>query len=343
MQYRNKLILSLSVISATVLALSGCGQDEVVEKKKMIMGTLVDIKMYDSFRSEEESKDFVDKAFLTMENIDHLMSRFRDDSEVNLINRSKVNEPIEVSGDLLSVINKADELYMITDGAFDITTAPLLRLWGFYDDGAVLVPTDEEIQKTLTLTGQGKMLIDKEYGFVGFREKGMEIDLSGIAKGFAVDQAINTLKREGVRSALVEAGGDIYCLGSAPGGKPWKVGLKHPRKNAIMTVLKLKDIAVATSGDYENFKEFGEKRFSHIINPRTGYPVRQSPISVTVLARDCTTADGLATALSVLGSKRGLSLVNQLPDVEAILVLSDKESIKIETSEGLNGLYKFKK
>jgi len=335
--------LSLSVISITVLILSGCGQDEIVEKKKMIMGTWVDVKMYDSFRSKEESEDFIDKAFLRMENIDHLMSRFRDDSEVSLINRSKVNEPIKVSGDLLSLINKADKLSIITDGAFDITIAPLLRLWGFYDDSTPLAPTDEEIQKTLILTGHGKILIDREYGFVGFREKGMEIDLSGIAKGFAVDQAINTLKREGVRSALVDAGGDIYCLGSAPEGKPWKVGLKHPRKNTIMTVLTLKDIAVATSGDYENFKEFEEEHFSHIINPRTGYPVRQSPISVTVLARDCTTADGLATALSVLGSKMGLLLVNQLPDVEAILVLSDNGEIKIETSEGLNGLYKFKK
>ena len=322
--------------------MSGCGHAPIVKKTRLLMDTWVSIKAHDRFRSPKKIKELIDKAFSGMERVDELTSRFREDSEISRINRLRPDKSIKVSPQTLMAINKAGDIYKITDGAFDITVTPLVKLWGFYGNEKHAIPSEEEIREALELVGQEDMLVDKEYGYVGLSKKGAELDLSGIAKGFAVDEAVNILKREGIRNALIDAGGDIYCLGSAPDGKPWKVGVRHPRKNKIISTLELGDIAVATSGGYEKYLIIDGKRFSHIIDPRSGYPARQMPLSVTVLARDCATADGLATALSVLGPENGLLLIDELEQTEAIIISDEGSSLRIDLSEGLKGLYEFK-
>ena len=159
---------------------------------------------------------------------------------------------------------------------------------------------------------------------VKFKVLGAKIDLGAIAKGFAVDCAIRKLKEQGISSCLINAGGDIYCLGDKS-GKPWKVALQNPRQSGLLDHLKLKDRAVATSGDYQQFFIKGSKRYSHILDPRTGYPADRGVISSTVVAPDCLTADALATAIFVIGKDKGSLLAQKFKDVELIVItVSDK-------------------
>ncbi len=305
------------------------------------MGTWVSIKVCDSFRKPKQLKSVIKKAFSEIENVDRLLSRFNEKSEVSGINTLKPFETIKVSVETVTVLNKSEEINKITDGAFDVTVLPLIKLWGAYGGKNNLVPPRHEVKKALEFVGPDNLLFDKQYGNVSVLKQGVGIDLSGIAKGFAVDRAIESLRRDGIKNAMIDAGGDIYCLGSGPEGRPWQIGLKHPRENKIITTLQLRDMAVATSGDYENYILINGERFSHIIDPRTGYPVKDAPISVTVLAADCITADALATAISVMGAEKGLALVNTLEWVEAVIISEGNDSLKIDVSEGLKEIYEF--
>jgi len=331
----------LKLFIAIAILIAGCERGSpIVKKTQPLMGTWVSISVYEPDIGPEKVREAIRKAFEAIEKIDSLMSAYDDQSEISRINRSGANKSLEISPDTLAVLNKSAWINKISRGAFDITIQPLIELWGFYDGGGSAIPTNEEIEEVLAFVGQNKLIIDKEYGYISKSKKDIKIDLSGIAKGFAVDAAISMLMRDDVRNALVDAGGDIYCLGSGAKNS-WKVGIKHPRKNKIISTLELKNIAVATSGDYENFKTVNSQRFSHIIDPRTGYPVRNKPVSVTVLAPDCATADGLATALTVMGAEDGLALVERLDFTEAIFISQNNESLRIEVSEGLKGLYEF--
>ena len=326
----------LLIVLVSAMSMNGCGENVIIKKTRSLMNTWVSVKAHDPFINQKRITKAIEDAFSGIEKIDTRMSTFRRDSQISLVNKLKANELIKVSPEIIRVINKANEIHDLSDGAFDITVFPLVKLWNSYGDR---IPPRNEVAQTQALVGQEKLVIDKKYGYVGVSEEGMALDLSGIAKGFAVDEAINILKRQGVRNALIDAGGDIYCLGSGPDKRPWRVGLKHPRRDELIATLRLKDIAVATSGDYENFKIKDGKRFSHIIDPRTGYPIKDMPVSVTVLAADCVTADGLATAISVMGSEKGLELINSLDRVEGIVISEVGGSLKIDVSEGLEGLY----
>ncbi|MFQ5835694.1 MAG: FAD:protein FMN transferase, partial [bacterium] len=166
----------------------------------------------------------------------------------------------------------------------------------------------------------------------GFQKKGMQIDLGGIAKGYAVDRAIESLRKNGIRRALVNAGGDLYALGSGPGKEKWQVGIQDPREeDKLLGIIKVKDVGVATSGDYRRYFTIEGRRFSHIVNPKTGQTVQDVPMSVTVIAPDATTADALATGVFVLGPQKGIELIESLPQVEGMIV---SEGMKRISSKG---------
>jgi len=174
-----------------------------------------------------------------------------------------------------------------------------------------------------------------EGNWVRFKEKGMQIDLGGIAKGYAVDKAIEVLKKNGVRQALVNAGGDLYALGKTSQGEKWGIGIQHPRQEGnIFAVIKVKDGAVATSGDYQRYFMLEGKRFAHIVNPMTGWTVQDVPMSVTIIAPDAVSADALATGVFVLGPEEGMKLIEGLGGIEGMIV---SEEMKIVTSSGWGG------
>jgi thiamine biosynthesis lipoprotein len=205
-----------------------------------------------------------------------------------------------------------------TSGAFDITVQPLMELWGF-NTPAPAVPDRAQIEERRRSVNWRNLAI--EHGQVVRRNAATRIDLGGIAKGYAVAEAVRVLKDAGIRSALVDAGGDIYAFGRT-GGRPWRVGIRNPRGEGIIGVLDLCEQSLATSGDYERCFERDGVRYHHILDPATGYPAG-GVVSVTVLSSNATLADAWSTALFVLSAQRGLECAEAVPDVDALIVTSE--------------------
>ena len=308
-----------------------------VSRSRVIMGTLVQIKVIHEGILEKELNSAIDKAFEVMEEIDRLMSNYKEDSEVSRVNKLKENERMRLDPQTFDVIQRSKEFGKLTSGAFDITVEPLLELWGVYSGGVPRVPDDDEIKKALGLIGYDKIVLDKEKETIGFTKEGVRIDLGGIAKGYAVDKAMESLGNSGIRNALVEAGGDIFVRGSGTNFSGWRIGVQHPRKEGeYLTILELEDKAVSTSGDYERYFIINNKRYSHIIDPRTGLPKSNVPASVTVIAQDSTTADTLATAVFVLGAENGIRLIESMTGVEGMIVSEKNGSLIIDKSHGFD-------
>jgi thiamine biosynthesis lipoprotein len=326
----------LVVILSTVVFFSGCGAREF-KRTRILMGTLVKISVVDRDKSPEQIKKAIDKAFFEIENIDRLMSVYRSESEVSRLNRLKQGRMMAVSDELLEVIRRSIRISRLSLGAFDLSSAPLVELWGFGRKGKREdLPSPEEIKESLSTVGYRKIIIDKRKKEIGFAQQGMKIDLGGIAKGYAVDKAIEILKKEKIDNALIDAGGDLYCLGLNAKKIPWVIGIKDPRHSwRVIRTLKLRDRACATSGDYENFFLKNGRRFSHLIDPRTGWPVQNGIISVTVLAPSCLEADALATAVFVLGERKGLKLIDGLAKTEAIVITQKDSCLTTYFSKGI--------
>ena len=245
----------------------------------------------------------VSAAFEEFRRIDGLMSLHRADSELSQVNARASIEPVAISADLFRVITKAQEIAGITEGSFDITIRPLAELWGFIWKEYHL-PTAEQLEDVLPRVNYRLVQLDAEHRTVHF--PGVSLDLGGIAKGFAVDCAIEKLRSVGVTAAMVKAGGDLRVIGVPPGKTNWIVQLEDPAKEGRRTNVPLRDAALSTSGNYENYFEIGGVRYSHILNPRTGWPI-QGMAACTVIAPTCIESDALATACFVYGMEKSLA------------------------------------
>lgn len=322
--------------------LAGCGTQGLSKRTELAMGTVVEIVVLNHGNNPSRIQKAVDQAFDAIRRVEGLMSRYRPDSEISRLNEPGRANLIRLSPQTMEVIQRSLELSKETDGAFDITVLPLEEMWRFHTQSAGKIPSQVQIDDVLKLVGFNKVIIDEDEGKVDFSQPGMKVDLGGIAKGFAVDKAIQALKKGGINNAMVNAGGDIYCVGRGKDLRGWKIGIQHPRKRGhLLAALTVSDRAVATSGDYERYVEVEGKMYSHIIDPCNGWPVSEMPMSVTVLAPDCTTADGLATAIFVLGPERGLKLLERLDDIEGVIVTSEDGRPKTMVSEGLKGKLRF--
>jgi len=287
--------------------LSGCQNKPLYKDTQVMMGTFVEVVSAD--------KRAAGIAFAEIQRIENLLSKYNPRSEVSQLNKLG---KLKVSPEAFYIIKKAIEFWRLSDGAFDITVVPLADLWGFTDKKYKL-PKDQKIRNVLNLIGSDKIILQDKDNVVKFRIPGIKIDLGAIAKGYAVDCAVKKLKEAGINSCLINAGGQIYCLGDNF-GTPWKVAIKNPRGKTVIGYLKLKDKAVATSGDYEQYFFKNNKRYSHILNPKTGYPADSGIVSVTVVAQDGLTSDALATAIFVLGKAKGQALVKRFPDIEVKII-----------------------
>ncbi len=260
----------------------------------------------------------IDLALDRMQEVDTKFSAHNPKSPVYAFNHE--GKPIS-DPEIVSVAAMALRIARESDGAFDITIAPLLELWGFYGDAPHL-PRDQEIKACLRRIGFQYLLIKKQE--LQKTKDDVEIDLGGIAKGYAVGEAVKVLKEKGVTSAIIDAGGDVYALGNR-GGKPWKVGIKDPRGGKdLLGYLEVEDLAVMGSGDYERFFEKDGKRYHHIFDPKTGYPTEELTGS-TLIYPDPTAADAWNTALFVLGPQKGLELAEKTPEMEVIMVTKSGE------------------
>lgn len=265
-----------------------------------------------------------------LDDINRSMSPYLKDSEISRFNRFlKAGAEFRISADFLDVMKAAARIYQLSDGAWDGTVNPLVDLWGFGRAGrADQVPAAEKISALLGDIGFDKIEI-RETGALVKRQASVTLDLSSIAKGFGVDQVAGVLRAAGFTDFLVEIGGEVRAAGIRPDRRPWRVGINRPKPEAgpdeIYMVVSLKGQALATSGDYRQFFVQDGRRYSHIIDPKTGYPVAHRAVSVSVLADNCTLADGLATAVMVMGAERGLALINRLDGVEGLIVVENPD------------------
>ncbi|MBD3181639.1 FAD:protein FMN transferase [Candidatus Poribacteria bacterium] len=317
-------------ILLTLSCLTACERKH--RESSFLMTTIVEITVVGN---SGKSNSDIDMAFKEIERIDRLMNVYSEDSEISRINNKAGIETVKVSEDTINVLTLALNLANKTEGALDITIAPLINLWGFGDDKHEIPPNDI-IAKTIKFVDYTRLKLNSQENTVFLHEKGMKIDVSGIAKGYAVDRAIQILKERGVKNFLVNAGGDIYASGKPPGKDFWTIGIRHPRDSSkLLGVLKLKDKAVATSGDYENYFEVDGVRYCHILNPRTGFPVTDI-MSATIIADTTAEADALATAIFPMGADKGMKMAEEMPGVEVIIVTGlDERNMKILKSSGI--------
>ena len=330
--------LKTALLIFSVLLSVGCGfQKEVVFSGKT-MGTTYHIKVIAGLF--EIKKDLQDKIEMRLEEINRSMSTFRKNSEISRFNAlRRTGEKFYISDDFLYVMTVAKNLYTITEGAWDGTIKPLVKLWGFDNSKNIRkIPGEKEIQTILSNIGFNYIEISANRYLVK-RKASVSLDLASIAKGYAVDQIAMLIRTNGIKNFLVEIGGEIFASGLRKDGKQWKIGINRPHKDApydqVYKVLTLQNKAFATSGDYRNYFELDGKRFSHILDPRNGYPVLNGVVSVSILANTCTFADGLATAVMVLGHEKGLELVTRLDFVECLIVVQKNDGALIDYfSEG---------
>jgi thiamine biosynthesis lipoprotein len=270
------------------------------------------------------------------------MSTWINDSEISRFNNlKKAGEKIEISDDFLQVMIVAKELYRLTGGAWDGTVNPLVNLWGFGSTGPTnTIPPPEVITPLVSDLGF-KYIQILESRHLAKKKGSITLNLASIAKGYAVDKIAEMIERKGIKNFLVEIGGEVYAAGTRVDGQPWKIGINTPRPDAphdkVYKAITIRNKAFATSGDYRNFFEINGQRYSHIIDPRTGYPVDNGVVSVSVIADSCTFADGLATALMVMGPEKGLALVNRLDRVESLIIVRKAGEQLVEYySKGFN-------
>ena len=244
-----------------------------------------------------------------LEEVDASMSNWRDDSELSRFSAHHSAEPFAASPALRRVVAAAQQIRVASDGALDVTVAPLVRAWGFGPGGDRSPPSEAELTELAAHVGGAKLTVTAE-ALVKATPK-LELDLSAIAKGYAVDLVSERLADAGFTSSLVEIGGELRTRGQAPGDRAWRVGIEQPGSSSEQRVgarLPLGDRALATSGDYRNYYERDGARLSHTLDPRTGRPIAHRLASVSVISQDCMSADGWATALNVLGPEAGFAL-----------------------------------
>ena len=281
---------------------------------RAIMGTAIHVELWHTDKSIAEKN--IQRVFTEMRRIDSTMSPYKKDSELSLINQQASKHPLKISTELFNLIQQSINISKISKGAFDITFASVGR---FYDYRKKIKPTENQLSTNLKKINYKNIKLNKDDTTIFFTQTGTRIDLGGIAKGHAVDNAIKLLQQQGITQAMVSAGGDTRIIGDK-GGRPWYVGIRHPRdKNKSAVVLPLSQTAISTSGDYERYFIKDDVRHHHIIKPSTGDSARELR-SVSILGSDSTTVDALSTTVFILGLNKGMKLISKLPNTEAIVI-----------------------
>jgi thiamine biosynthesis lipoprotein len=279
------------------------------------MGT--DARLEVAAPSLSAAREMMSAAVREIRTVEERMSTYRPDSEISRLNRLGAVQAVELSAHTLRVLEAAARASELTGGAFDVTYAPLRTLWRKASQ-AGQVPSEEDIRQAVSCIGWRNLLV--EGNKARFLVPGMEVDLGGIAKGYAIELAAEAMMRAGARSGIVDVGGDLRLFGLPDGRPSWLVEVKRPPGVPEQIILAVPPCGITTSGDYARGFQVGDKSFSHIIDPRTGWPVA-SMASVTVVAPDTTTADGLSCGLSVMGPERGIALVDSLPGIQCMMMV----------------------
>jgi thiamine biosynthesis lipoprotein len=307
------------------------GKEKLVTVKKVLklMGTRFELTVV--AQNEEIGYINIQEGVAEITRIEKMISSWDTDSETSLINKNAGIKPVKVSSELFRLIERAKKISEITDGAFDISYASMDNIWKF--DGSMdKLPTEMEVNASISKIGHHKILLDEAAQTIFLKEKEMRIGFGAIGKGFAADKAKELLISKGVKAGLINASGDLTTWGTKATGEKWMIGIANPlSKDKVFSWLPIVESSVATSGNYEKYLMFKGEKYSHIIDPRTGYPTKGIN-SVSIFAKDAELCDALATAIFIIGRDSGIHLINQIPGVEVVVV--DGEN-KIHKSSGV--------
>ena len=322
-------------LSLAASASGACRRGErVVERAGVAMGS--GLQLTASTADEAAARAAFDAVFAEFERLEALMSTWRPSSDVLRINAASGVERVAVAADVREVLRQAKQISEWTEGTFDVTFGALTDVWRFDHDQDNTIPTPEAIRARLPLIDYRQIEIDDRAGTVFLKRKGMKIHLGGIGKGYAVEHAVQILRKAGLRDFMIQAGGDLY-VGGRKQGRPWRLGIQDPRgaEGKSFATLDLTDSTFSTSGDYARFFIKDGVRYHHILDPATGQPARLCR-SVTIAAASPVLADAVAKGVFILGAEKGMALVERIPDLEAVIVTAKNEVL---VSSGLKNRF----
>lgn len=326
-------ILLITILFSGCQSQSPAASTEPLSKTNFLLGTVVDITIYD-----KPDEKIMDKVFSRISEIETKMTiNNAETSEIIALNNASGKNEVVLSPDTFSVVEKGKEYSERSNGNFDITIGPVVKQWNIGTEYAA-VPDKDELAEAVKLVDYTKLTLNKEKYTAKLEVSGMKVDLGAIAKGYAADEAARVLKENGVKHAIINLGGNVLTIGGNPNGSPWRIAIQDPfnPRGDFIGVVTVKDKTVVTSGTYERFFEENGKKYHHILNSFTGYPVDNSLYSVSIITDKSIDGDGLSTTTLLLGLDEGLKLIEGLENVEAIFITSDK---KVYKTSGIKDIF----
>ena len=299
--------------------------DVLAERKVTLMGSVFNITIVDQDSAKANAN--IDRTVSEITRIENLISEWQPQTQISEVNRNAGIRPVKVDPEVFELTRRAVEYSEISGGAFDISTAAMDKIWKF-DGSMTEMPTPETIKNSVRNVDYRNIVLDRVSSTIFLTRRGMKIGFGSIGKGYAADKGRELMRSSGVKAGIVDASGDIAAWGTQPNGKPWAIGIRNPfKKQKIAQILRLKNDAVATSGSYEKFAEINGIRYSHIIDPQTGYPAT-GLTGVTIYGPSAEFANALSTSVMVLGKKEGRKLVKKFPQYRFLFITDDGKVIR---------------
>jgi thiamine biosynthesis lipoprotein len=323
--------LILIIIILFVLTIPNCRKPQTpFETTNIIMGTVVSQKVFGN-----NGKAAAEEAIEKIRSLERMLSFFQQGSEVSRLNNSAGKDKVNLSTETYFLLSKSTEYSRLSDGAFNIMVGPLVKKWKVTGENPQ-IPSPSEIRSLLSLIDYRDLILNNNESSARLSKKGQMVDLGGIAKGFAADEVLKIYKKHGIKSAILDIGGNVSVLGFKPDGSKWAIGLQDPAKQRgeYLCRINLHDRSFSTSGGYERYFKKNGKIYHHIVDPKTGYPSKSDLLSATIIGETSVDTDTLSTAVFILGLKKGLNLLKKTAN-EAVLITVDN---KIHSTEGLKDM-----
>lgn len=321
-----------------IISISGCSNStsnnsSPISESGFFMGTVVKVSLYD-----KKDDAIIKSSFNRIKEIENEVSINLQGTEIDKVNNSAGREAVKVGEDAFQIVREGLEYSKLSQGSFDITIGPVVKLWSIGLPEAK-VPTKAEIDQNLKLVGYERLVVDEKDKSIFLKDKGMKIDLGAIAKGYTADAVAEVLRKNGVNSAIIDLGGNVYALGSRTDGNSWRVGIQDPflQRGQIIGTIEVKNKSVVTSGIYERFIEKDGKRYHHILSPFDGYPYENELAGVTIVSDKSIDGDALSTSVFSKGLKGGMDFVEKIQGIDAIFVTKEK---KVYLTSGLKDNFK---
>ncbi|MCL1669661.1 FAD:protein FMN transferase [Elizabethkingia ursingii] len=318
---RTDLFIRITLLLCTISISAQVQRSRLVT----LMGSRFQITLVDKDSISAEQN--IDKAIAEITRIENLISEWRPETQISQVNQNAGIKPIKVDKEVFDLTKKGIYFSKLTDGAFDISIVAMDKIWKF-DDSMDELPSEQAIKESVRHVGYQNIILDSINSTIFLKNPGMKIGFGSIGKGYAADKTRDLMKSMGVKAGIIDASGDISTWGTQPDGKPWAIGINNPfNDHKMAAILYFKENAVTTSGSYEKYAEIHGKRYSHIMNPKTGYP-STGLTSVTITGPNATMANGFSTSVMVLGEKEGLKLLKQFPEYHYLLITDKGKIIK---------------